>query len=120
MSTENRLAKLMEIVKALPEAEATTRTGQHYAFEVRGKKFGYYTVDHHGDGRAALNLKAAPGVQQALVGAEPERFFVPAYLGPRGWLGLDLDAAPIEWAEVTHFLTDAYRLTAPKTLAARL
>lgn len=120
MSIDERLARIIEIVSTLPEAEATTHTGQHYALEVRGKKFCYYTVDHHGDGRVALNFKAAPGVQQALVGAEPQRFFVPAYLGARGWLGLDLDGAPIYWPEVTRFLTDAYRLTAPKKLATRL
>jgi hypothetical protein len=118
--TDPRLQRIFDIVATLPEAEATTRTGQHYALEVRGKKFCYYTVDHHGDGRVAITYKAPRGELQALVAADPRRFFTPPYMHQHGWVGLDLDAAPIDWDEVTEMLTAAYRMTAPKTLAARL
>ncbi len=108
------------ICERFPEAHADSRTGQHTAFEVRGRRFAYYTVDHHGDGRLALSCKAAPGVQQGLVAADPERFFVPPYLGPRGWAGVYLDVDDVDWAEVEGLLREAYLLTAPKRLAASL
>jgi predicted DNA-binding protein (MmcQ/YjbR family) len=70
-------------------------------------------------GRPFINLKAAPGVQQALVGSDPERFFVPRYTGPKGWVGvwLDVDQA---WDELAELIEEAYRLVAPKRLVARL
>jgi hypothetical protein len=76
-----RLARLIDIIHTLPEAEATTRTGQHYAFEVRGKKFCYYTVDHHGDGRVAITKASA--ALQALVAADPRRYFLRPTLASR-------------------------------------
>ena len=100
MPTTWLVATPSEIVHSLPEAAATTHTGQHYAFEVRGKKFCYYLVDHHGDGRVALNLKAAPGVQQALVGTAPGRFVVAAYLGPAagsGWTSAPHPSTGPQW-----------------------
>ena len=75
--------------------------------------------DHHGDGRLALWVAAAPGVQAEMVDEEPDRFFVPAYVGHRGWLGVRLDRSP-DWAEVAGICADAYRQEAPKTLVARL
>ncbi|MEX0751083.1 MAG: MmcQ/YjbR family DNA-binding protein [Dehalococcoidia bacterium] len=98
--------------------EATAREQQHVKFTVRGKSFAYYLDDHHGDGRVAINVKAAPGQQQALIAAYPERFFMPSYLGPKGWLGLYLDAGVIDWDEVESLLIDSYRMIAPKRLAA--
>jgi hypothetical protein len=120
MATDPRLQHILDIIAALPEAEATTRTGQHYALEVRGKKFCYYTVDHHGDGRVAITYKAPRGLLQEFVASDPVRYFIPPYMAQHGWVGLDLDAEPIDWPEVTNALTTAYRMTAPKTLVARL
>jgi len=98
--------------------EATARDQQHIKFEVRGKSFAYFLDDHHGDGRIAINVKAAPGQQQALIAAYPKRLFMPAYSGPKGWLGLYLDTGDIEWDEVTELITASYRMIAPKRLAA--
>ncbi|MGH2609658.1 MAG: MmcQ/YjbR family DNA-binding protein [Tepidiformaceae bacterium] len=115
-----RLQRVLDLIATLPEAEATTRTGQHYALEVRGKKFCYYTVDHHGDGRVAITYKAPRGLLQELVAADPVRYFTPPYMAQHGWVGLDLDAEPVDWHSITEALTTAYRMTAPKTLAAQL
>jgi hypothetical protein len=54
-----------------------------------------------------------------MVQAEPDRFFRPAYVGHRGWLGLRLDRE-LDWGEVAEVIEDAYRTVAPKTLVARL
>ena len=70
-------------------------------------------------GRPRINLKAAPGVQQALVASDPERFFVPQYTGPKGWIGVWLDVEQ-DWDEIAELIEDSYRLIAPRKLVAQL
>ena len=85
-------------------------------FFVRGKKsFVMLLDDHHGDGRLAVWCAAPAGAQAELVETEPDRFFVPPYVGHRGWLGVRLDRSP-DWDELREILADAYRHVAPKTL----
>src|ERR1051325_3875221 len=69
--------------------------------------------------RPAINIKAAPGVQQALVGSDPELFFVPPYSGPKGWVGVWLDNVK-DWDEVAELIEESYRLIAPRKLVAQL
>jgi hypothetical protein len=92
----------------------------HLSFKVRKKTFAYYLFDHHGDGIISLCCKAPPGEQGRLVEEDPRRFFVPAYLGPSGWLGVRLDLPRLNWSEIGYLLQTAYRMTAPKTLVSRL
>jgi len=115
-AVDPRRERVKDIAGGLPEA--TARDQQHIKFEVRGKSFAYYLDDHHGDGRVAINIKAASGQQQALIAAYPERFFMPAYLGPKGWLGLYLDTGDIDWDEIAELIIASYRMIAPKRLAA--
>ncbi len=113
------LASVRQACLALPEVEERLSHGAP-TFFVRGKRsFVMFHDDHHGDGRLALWVAAAPGVQAEMVDEEPERFFVPPYVGHRGWLGVRLDCDP-DWEEVAGVCVDAYRQVAPKTLAARL
>ena len=79
-------------------------------------------ADHHHDDRLGFWCAAPPGAQEALVAADPERFFRPPYVGHRGWLGvwLDVPGAPVDWDEVAEIVADAYRQVAPKTLVAKL
>jgi hypothetical protein len=102
---------------ALPEA-TEERAGRHAAYLVRKKKFAYYLDDHHGDGRLAVTTRAAPGENTALVASDPERYFMPSYIGPRGWVGLYLDVGRVDWDEVDELVLDSYLLVAPKRLAA--
>lgn len=76
----------------LPGVEVEETHG-HLGFTVRGKRFAWLLADHHGDGRLALVLKAAPGEQEALVG-DRAGYFIPSYLGSKGWVGIDLAASP--------------------------
>ncbi len=78
-----------------------------------------FVNDHHGDGIVGIYCAAPVGVQGELVDLEPERFFVPPYVGGRGWLGMHLDR-DVDAAELRQILADAYRQVAPKTLAAQL
>ncbi|MBA2327831.1 MAG: MmcQ/YjbR family DNA-binding protein [Actinobacteria bacterium] len=110
-------AQVKKICLALPEA-TEERSGRHAAFLVRNKKFAYYLDDHHGDGRLAVTTRAAPGQNTALVASDPGRFFIPSYIGSRGWVGLYLDVGPFDWDEVDDLVVDSYLLVAPKRLAA--
>ena len=104
--------------------EATERPGgekgMHVAYMVRNKTFAYFTENHHSDGRLALTFRAPLGEQAALVASEPDRFFVPPYLGHRGWVGLWLDSPGVDWSEVEEIILESYRLAAPKRLVALL
>lgn len=112
-----RLTRLTKIALALPEA--TRRyNGQHAAFRIREKTFAYFLNDHHGDGIVAVTCKVLPGDNTALAAAQPARFYVPAYVGPKGWVALRLDADKIDWDEVRELLLCSYQLIAPKRLAA--
>jgi hypothetical protein len=115
---QRRFARLTKLCLALPESTASGE--QHTAFVVRGRTFAYHLVDHHGDGRFALCCKLAAGENKRLAVAEPSRFFVPPYIGPKGWVGLDLDTADIDWKEIKRIVHASYRLVAPKNLAARV
>lgn len=108
--------RLTDICLALPEAKASS--DQHVRFHVRNSTFGYYLDDHHGDGRVALCCKVPTGDLDPLVALDPERYFVPQYLGSRGWLGVRLDLHDVEWDEIAKFVRVSYRLVAPKRLAA--
>lgn len=119
MDGDTTLERVRRICLALPE---TTERPSHGAptFFVRDRTtFVTYHDDHHGDGRLALWCAAPVGAQAELVAAEPERFFVPPYVGHRGWLGVRLDR-DLDWAEVAEIVQDAYRQVAPRRLVARL
>jgi hypothetical protein len=114
-----RLARLTKISKELPETTCK-RHGSHAAFLVRKKVFAYFLNDHHGDGIVAIACKALPGDNTALVAAQPQRFYLPAYIGPRGWVALRLDVGTIDWDEVAELMHGSYMLVAPKRLAQRV
>jgi len=86
---------------------------------VRNKMFATYASadSHHGAGRAAVWCKAAPGNQDLMVRAAPQRFYVPPYVGASGWIGVWLDDGT-DWTELAELLRDSWRLTAPKRLVA--
>lgn len=102
----------------LPEAEEFVSHGAPN-FRVRGKTFATYTVNHHGDGRVALWLNAVAGSQELQVQAEPKHFFVPPYVGPRGWLGVVLDRG-LAWQRVAALVREAYEKVAPAELRSAL
>jgi predicted DNA-binding protein (MmcQ/YjbR family) len=115
-------ARLARICNALPETGQRPggERGRHIAYTVRTRTFAYFTEDHHGDGRLALTCKCPPGEQPVLTASDPDRFFVPPYLGHRGWIGVWLDRPGVDWDEVAELLVEAYRLSAPKRLVARI
>jgi len=111
-----RLTRVTKICLALPES-ARGVSGQHAGFKVRKKTFTYFLNDHHGGGIVAVNCKVAAGENTALIASQPERFYMPAYIGSRGWVGLRLDGEEVDWDEVAELIFESYRRVAPKTLA---
>lgn len=118
MARRDPLPRLQKLCLALPEATEKIAWGAP-TFRVRGKMFAMFVDNHHGDGRVAVWVKAALGVQQLLVDARPKRFFVPPYVGHKGWVRVCPDG-DVDWKEVAGIVVDAYRMTAPKRLAAVL
>ncbi|MCM3872719.1 MAG: MmcQ/YjbR family DNA-binding protein [Pyrinomonadaceae bacterium] len=114
-----RRAKLLQICHALPEV-AVEASGDHLGFRIRKKTLGYYLFDHHGDGVIAFCCKSSPGEQRQLIRDDPESFFVPAYLGSKGWVAIRLDLANVDWGAVEELARRAYQTLAPRKLAALL
>ncbi|MFC3454708.1 MmcQ/YjbR family DNA-binding protein [Amycolatopsis speibonae] len=113
------LISLRRLCLALPEATERLSHGEP-AWFVRGKKtFVKYADHHHHDDKVAFWCPAPSGAQEELVGAEPERFFRPPYVGHSGWIGVRLDV-DVDWAEIERIVTDAYCLVAPKFLIAQV
>ena len=113
------LAAVRRLCLALPEVTERASHGEPCWF-VRDKKMFAMFANRHHDDRVACWLAAAPGEQQALVAGDPELYFVPPYVGTRGWIGVRLDRQGIDPAVLTELITEAYRVVAPARLAAQL
>jgi predicted DNA-binding protein (MmcQ/YjbR family) len=117
--TERTISDVVrEIMASLPEVEEFVSHGSS-AFRVRGKMFAAYTINHHGDGRVALNLIAPPGAQAAFAEMRPRVYFVPPYVGPKGWLGVELDQG-LDWKTVREHVQVAYGEVAPPELVSSI
>lgn len=113
-----RLARLTSACLALPEAVRALH-GDYADFRVRKKVFAYFLDNHHGDGIVSVCLKSALGENLDRVRAQPELFYLPAYIGRMGWYGLRLDRGRIDWRFVGDLVLASYRLAAPRTLLRR-
>lgn len=119
MTAAESLDRLRGICLALPEAEER-QTWDCQTFRFRAKIFAMHVPGRElGGSSTGLWCKAPKGVQQLLVEADPDRFFRPPYVGPKGWIGLRLTGR-VDWAEVTALVRRSWSMTAPKKLAATL
>jgi hypothetical protein len=114
---KDALERVREICMAFPETEERLSHGAPTFFAGGKKTFVMFLDDHHGDGRLAIWCSAPPGVQATLVDEEPGRFFVPPYVGTRGWVGVRLDV-DVDWNEVAGIVEDGFREVAAKRLIA--
>ncbi|HUP25504.1 MAG TPA: MmcQ/YjbR family DNA-binding protein [Thermoanaerobaculia bacterium] len=120
MSSQDPLPRLRRLCLALPETSERPSHGEPTWF-VRDKKVFVSYADHHHDDRVAFVCAAPEGAQQALIAADPKRFFRPPYVGHRGWLGVYLDLEePVDWDVVADLVVEAYRVVAPKGLVTLL
>ena len=113
-----QLTRLRKFCLGLPEAHEVRAWGEP-TFRVKNKMFAMYAAanNHHGEGRESVWCKAAPDSQAMMVRVRPDRYFVPPYVGPSGWVGIYLDQRPA-WKEIEEVLTDAFMLAAPKRVQA--
>jgi hypothetical protein len=116
--TSGPVEGLRRLCLALPEVTERLSHGEPTWF-VRGKKAFVMLADRHHDDRFAVWCAAPDGARDELVATAPDRYFVPPYVGVRGWVGAWLDV-PFDWADVAELVTDAYRTVAPRRLVAEL
>jgi predicted DNA-binding protein (MmcQ/YjbR family) len=119
MNSQKALRRVDDLCLALPSVERT-QSGDHATYRVRGKVFAYFLDNHHGDGIVSVCVKSELGENTDRARLDPERYYLPAYIGPRGWFGMRLDRPGVDWKEVERILERSYRLTAPRRLLAEL
>ena len=117
-ASAQRRTRLVKICEALPEVITEVAGDQHIAFRIRKRIFAYYLFDHHGDGMIAFTCKSSLSEQRRLVKDDPISFFVPPYLGSKGWIAIRLDLDEVDWDTVTELAHRAYQEIAPRKLAA--
>lgn len=117
-SSNSRRERLVESCRELPEVTYDGRGDGHIAFQIRKKIFAYYLFDHHGDGMIAFCCKSTLNEQRRLIRDDPESFFVPAYLGAKGWVAIRLDLDEVDWSTVSELAKRAFQSIAPRKLAA--
>ncbi|MEO0975319.1 MAG: MmcQ/YjbR family DNA-binding protein [Pseudomonadota bacterium] len=103
---------------SFPEAAQKISHGSP-CWTVRGKQFAIFSINHHGDGHVGLIVRSPPGEQQHLVSINPDVFYVPAYYGPAGWTGIELNG-DVVWTDVSACTANAWRHVAPSSLANTL
>ena len=114
-----RLEKLAKVFMALPGVTKEEMHG-HMAFKVGKKTFAYYLNDHRGDGIVSVCCKVLEGDNERLIDSNPRKFYMPAYIGPRGWVALRLDRTTVDWSEVRELVRGSYEQAAPKKLLRQL
>ena len=115
-----RRKRLVKICESFPEVVVEVAGDQHIAFRIRKRIFGYYLFDHHGDGIIAFTCKSNLSEQRRLVKDDPASFFVPAYLGSKGWIAIRLDLDEVDWETISELARRAYQDVAPRKLAAAI
>jgi formyltetrahydrofolate-dependent phosphoribosylglycinamide formyltransferase len=112
--------KVRELALALPEADEVTSHGMPCFGIVKGKKFAYFTEDHHGDGKIAILVKISGADEQAqLIELDEARYYRPAYFGD-GWVGIRIDLGDTDWDHIGEWLAKSWRAVAPKKLATMM
>lgn len=114
--SEKQLERVRKICFELPETEERLSHGEPTFFAGGKRVFVMFAENHHGDGRVAVWLPAPEGMQEMLVGSEPEVFFRPPYVGHKGWIGVVLDN--ISDADLRFYIRNGWRLVAAKKLQA--
>ncbi|MPZ96174.1 MAG: MmcQ/YjbR family DNA-binding protein [Propionibacteriales bacterium] len=107
--------RLVELVSGLPGVVTEDSFG-HTGFLLQRRRIAWLFIDHHGDGRLALCVKAPHGEVETLVAADPSRYFVPAYVS--GWVGVELHRVSPDWAEIRALLEQAWRMRADQRALA--
>ena len=110
------MARLRRICLGLPETFEKEAWGQATFRVTDGQMFALCDCDHHGSGHTSVWVKAPPLAQEHWVDKDPARYFVPPYMGPKGWVGVRLEAKGVrpDWKELEKILAVGHELSRPK------
>jgi hypothetical protein len=117
LSEEEHVERVRKICLALPEAWEKISHGEP-TFFVKKKVFAMCSINHHNDGHIAVCVPAAIGVQAALIEKSPKKFYKPPYVGPAGWIGIELPQ--VSDKELASHIREAWKLIAPEKLHSLL
>jgi hypothetical protein len=110
------LAEIRRLSLALPETSEKVSHGIP-AFAVAGKMFAYFRHDHHGDAKTVICVKTSGREEQEmLIESDPDLYSLPAYIGPSGWIALNLAPADTDWDHVADRIAQSWELAAPPRL----
>ncbi|MEE4300644.1 MAG: MmcQ/YjbR family DNA-binding protein [Pseudomonadales bacterium] len=118
MAKQHPGAAVAALCEALPEVEAATSHGMPI-WKAGGRQFATFSLNHHGDGHVGLLLKLPSGESHRLVDSDPEVYYIPAYSGPSGWVGVELNSG-VAWQDVIALTVEAWRGVVAATLARSL
>lgn len=111
-ATSSPLERTRAVISKWPETSEKISHGSPTWWG--GKKtFASFHDNHHGDGRVALWVKAPLELRDDLVATNPAGLFVPPYVGPSGWIGIELDGS-VPWTVIEDMLLRGYKMVAPK------
>src|SRR5689334_2973651 len=114
---EKQVERVRRLCLALPETWEKLSHGEP-TFFVKRRVFAACAINHHNDGRIAVTVPAAIGVQTALIESNPTKFYKPPYVGAAGWVGIVLPR--VSDKELAAHLREAWKLIAPEKLHAAL
>jgi hypothetical protein len=117
-TAQDALARMTSLSEALPGA-TRERESRHATFRVGQKVFAYFLDNHHGDGIISACVRGDRRENARLVAKHPERYHLPAYIGPRGYLGIRLNTRDVDWDDVGARMAAAHQMVAPKRAGAR-
>jgi hypothetical protein len=119
-TSDRRLVeRVRKLCLALPEANERISHGEPTWFAGKGKVFAMIDGHHHDSPHLSVWLPQPFGGQEALIDADPERFFRPPYVGVNGWVGVVLDSKP-DWGVVAGLIRESYLHVATRKLVAKL
>jgi hypothetical protein len=114
-SGEEHLRRVRRICSALPGTTEKLSHGEP-TFFVTKKVYAMFANNHHDDGHIAIWIPTPPGLQATLIKTEPKKFFMPPYVGVRGWVGIELKEVGDD--ELGFHISEAWRLIAPRKMMA--
>jgi hypothetical protein len=114
-SADAILARVRDVCFGFPAVDEKLSHGMN-AFFVRGKMFLSFVHDHHGDGNLGVWVKSTHEEQKARVAGDPAQFYVPPYVGVKGWLGVRLDVPSTDWIGLQLIVEEAWVATAPPSV----
>ncbi len=117
VSSEEQVLRVRRICATLPQTTEKLSHGEP-TFFVKKKVYAMFSNNHHNDGHVAVVIPTPPGLQATLLKTEPKKFYMPPYVGGRGWVGIELDHISDE--ELAFYLCEAWRLIAPKSVQTAL